>query len=60
MGGTVTCAMSHNEQCFAGVHLQVTFSTVFDVELIVQQLSDKFCENCSLCDKSTKFCITKD
>ena len=27
---------------------------------IVQRLSNKFCENCSLCNKSAKLCITKD
>ena len=27
---------------------------------VVLQSSDKFCENRSLCDKSAKFCITKE
>ena len=33
---------------------------IVDWCLIVQQLTGKFCKNCSLCDKSTKFSMAID
>ena len=38
----------------------VSFSLLVISLVLVQQSSDKFCENRSLFDKSAKFCITKE